>query len=234
MSSRTERILGLIMTLFIVLSLTVAVIALVGISQDAENIQQMADAVLEEKEEPTEAAVEPSPEAPEAPEAPEREPEPEAPMQNCESEKGEFDGEIAEIVEPEATDDGLQLTEEEIEWLAITIYKEAGGDAVCDECRYRVADVILNRVADERFPDTIYDVLMQPRQYNTYSWDGGIYWPKAAETESEVHAAERAWDVARDVAAGTHSELYGEGYIWQSEVIQGSEQLWHCGICFGR
>ena len=169
--------------------------------------------------------------------------EPEAPFQPCLSEHDPAGGPVSEestdkskepIEKSTEKSDELSLTDEEIEWLAITIYKEAGGDAVCDECRYRVADVILNRVADERFPDTMYGVLMQKGQYNTYYWDGGIYWPDRAFTEPEVLARERALFVAADVAAGNHSDLYGRGYIGQAEMIQGYEGFWHCGIYFAK
>ena len=47
----------------------------------------------------------------------------------------------------------------ETEMLACVIYQEVGGSKHCDECRRRVADVVLNRVADPRFPNSIEKVL---------------------------------------------------------------------------
>lgn len=125
------------------------------------------------------------------------------------------------------------LTDEEIEMLAITIYKEAGGDDICDLCRYRVADVVLNRVEDDRFPDSIEEVLLQKGQYNTFYWDG-IVWPEMASNPSEKHAVDRARSVALNVANGIHSDVYGEGYIGQAEMVQGFDWYWHCGICFSK
>ena len=46
------------------------------------------------------------------------------------------------------------------EMLACGIYNEAGGDACSDDCRRYVGDVMLNRVEDSRFPDTLEGVLM--------------------------------------------------------------------------
>jgi spore germination cell wall hydrolase CwlJ-like protein len=117
--------------------------------------------------------------------------------------------------------------------LACVIYQEAGGDATCDECRYRVADVVLNRVADSRFPNTMYEVLTAPRQYGRFHWTG-IVWPSRASAETEKHAVERAYKVAEEVLNGRHSELYGQGYIWQAEFVQGTDGFWCCGHFYGR
>ena len=123
------------------------------------------------------------------------------------------------------------------ERLAIAIYQEAGGDACCDECRYRVGDIILNRVADERFPDSIEAVLTQPKQYGTLSTTG-VVGPTRASEPGEAHAVERAWRVAEEILTGTHSDVYGEGYVFQAEFPQGNDPdsriyceqcgMWYC------
>lgn len=120
-----------------------------------------------------------------------------------------------------------------VELLACVIYQEAGSDSICDDCRYRVADVVLNRVADPRYPDTIYGVLTQPSQYGNYS-KTGVVWPKRANNSGEKHAVQRAYAIAMSVVAGTHSELYGEGYIYQAQFIQGKDNIYCCGHYFGR
>lgn len=136
----------------------------------------------------------------------------------------------SEPVKPE-TKPNNSLSEREM--LACVIYQEAGSDAVCDDCRRRVADVVLNRVAHESFPDTMYEVLTAPRQYGRYHWTG-IVWPSRASHSSEQDAVDRAYRIADEVLAGQHSELYGQGYIWQAEFRQGKEQIKCCGIYFGR
>ena len=126
-----------------------------------------------------------------------------------------------------------KVNSEELEMLSCLIYREGGADAVCDECRYRIADVVLNRIDSDEFPDTMYEVLTQKRQYGTMHYDG-ITWPERADKPEEAHAVERAYNIAEDVLSGNHSELYGDGYIWQAEFEQGSSGFWHCGIYFGK
>lgn len=119
------------------------------------------------------------------------------------------------------------------ELLACVIYQEAGADYVCDDCRRRVADVVLNRVESEWFPNTIEGVLTQESQYGRYHWTG-VVWPSSASQESSKAAVERAYRIAEEVLRGEHSELYGHGWIWQAEFPQGKEQVKCCGIYFGR
>lgn len=65
-----------------------------------------------------------------------------------------------ETAAPEPT-----YTEYERDVVATVIYNEAWGDC-SDRHRELVAAVICNRVADPRFPDTIYDVVVQKGQYH--------------------------------------------------------------------
>lgn len=117
--------------------------------------------------------------------------------------------------------------------LACAIYCEAGGDACSDLCRYYVGDVILNRVNDPRFPDTIEGVLTQKSQYGRFYWTG-IVWPERANYPGEAAAVARAYDTARALLSGERSELYGAGYIWQAEFTQGTDVIYLDGTYFGR
>ena len=136
-------------------------------------------------------------------------------------------------VEPVYASPKTSNRERNIELLACVIYQEAGGDDVCDDCRYRVADVVFNRVGSRHFPDTIYEVLTQEGQYGRLHWTG-VVWPERAENPGEREAVERAYRVARDVLDGNHSELYGKGYIWQAGFVQGKDNIYCCGHYFGR
>lgn len=129
-------------------------------------------------------------------------------------------------VKPSYPKDALEL-------LACLIYQEAGSDACCDGCRRRVADVALNRVESEYFPDTLEEVLTQPNQYGKFS-QTGVIWPERAKTDAESHAVERAYRIAEEVLTGHHSGVYGEGYIWQAEFEQGTYGFWCCGIYYGK
>ena len=108
------------------------------------------------------------------------------------------------------------------EWglLAITCYREAGGDECCNLCRYRVCDVALTRRDDPRYPDTLEGVLTEPLQYGLLSITG-VVWPERASDPEEAEAVARAWAVAEDVLSGNHSDLWGKGYIFQAEFPQG-------------
>lgn len=127
----------------------------------------------------------------------------------------------------------LDVPAEDLEMLACVIYQEAGGDACSDLCRFMVGDVVLNRVADSRFPDTIEEVLTQRGQYGTFS-KTGVVWPARASNPGEAAAVERAYDTARRLLSGEHSELYDAGYVWQAEFEQGRDGFWLDGIYFGR
>lgn len=57
-----------------------------------------------------------------------------------------------------------KYTDEDIRILATTVYYEAGGTT--EQLRTYVAQVVLNRVADSRFPNTVYGVVTQRGQYS--------------------------------------------------------------------
>lgn len=126
-----------------------------------------------------------------------------------------------------------EVDPDEVEMLACVIYQESGGDDSCDNCRRYVADIVLNRVNDERFPDTIHGVLTQEGQYGRLHWTG-IKWPERAKYDVEKDAVARAYRIAEEVLSGKHSALYGQGYIWQAGFEQGTDGFWCCGHYYGR
>lgn len=121
----------------------------------------------------------------------------------------------------------------ETEMLACVIYQEVGGNAHCDDCRRRVADVVLNRVADDRFPNSIEKVLTAKNQYGRFYYTG-IKWAKRHTQPGEKKAVERAWRIAEEVLAGKHSDIYGKGYVWQAGFKQGTSGFWCCGHYFAK
>ena len=121
----------------------------------------------------------------------------------------------------------------DIELLACVVYQEAGGDSSCDNCRRRIADVVLNRVESGDFPNDIHSVLTAKGQYGSYYYTG-VKWPARAKYDVEQAAVERAYRIAEEVLSGEHSDIYGKGYVWQAGFTQGSEGFWCCGTYFGR
>lgn len=137
----------------------------------------------------------------------------------------EADMETEQAEEAEAA----PYTEWELEMLACTIYCEAGGDACTDETRRMVGEVILNRVADPRFPSSIEGVLTQKSQYGRFHWTG-VVWPSRAAHEPE--AVERAYRCADLVF--TQERLLPGDVVFQAEFIQGEVAAQAPGFYFCR
>lgn len=137
-----------------------------------------------------------------------------------------------EATEEEPAEDKPLYTSEELEYLALVIYQEAGADYCSDETRLMVGTVVMNRVADPRFPDSIRGVLTQEGQYGRLHWTG-LVWADRASLAVEAHAAERAYKCAEKILSGYRS--FGSDVIWQAEFVQGSEIVaYQDGIYFCR
>jgi len=78
-------------------------------------------------------------------------------------------------------------------WLSHIIYAESGNQPLTG--KIAVGNVVLNRVADSRFPNTVYDVVFQRRQFTPVS-NGTIYLEPNAES---VIAAKLCLDGANTV-----------------------------------
>ena len=59
----------------------------------------------------------------------------------------------------------MAYTADDLYEFSCGINAEAGDEACSDDLRIAVGSVILNRVASDLFPNTIYEVLHQPGQY---------------------------------------------------------------------
>lgn len=120
----------------------------------------------------------------------------------------------------------------DLELMAIAIYKEAGGDNCTDDTRIKVGNVIINRTKDDRFPDTVEEVLTQCRQYNTF-YLTGVVWPERASYDSEQAAVARAYECAERVLLG--ESLLPDDVVFQAEFMQGTEIVsYQDGIYFCR
>lgn len=88
-------------------------------------------------------------------------------------------------------DDGEDFYDEEsLYWLSRIIYSESGNQ--CLAGKIAVGNVVLNRVEDPAFPDTIYDVIFQKNQFSP-AGSGSIY---RDPRESSVIAAKLVLDGA--------------------------------------
>ena len=77
----------------------------------------------------------------------------------------------------------ISLTEEESDLLAKIVWLEANGEPV--EGQEAVVEVVLNRMASDLYPDTLYDVLSQNNPVQFVSWKRR---DKAHPTETEYQS----------------------------------------------
>ena len=87
----------------------------------------------------------------------------------------------------------MQYTQEDVYVLATVIYAEAG---ICDDMeKYRVGNVVLNRVADStgEFEDTILGVIYQSGQFDSVGTDNWYHGP----TDVEIQIAQDLLEGAR-------------------------------------
>ena len=75
--------------------------------------------------------------------------------------------------------------------------------------RYGVGSVVLNRVEDECFTDTLYNVIYQKGQYQC-TWDGNI----------NKTPDERAYRIAMDLL--NNGSIFPSDVVYQAEFKQGS------------
>ena len=100
-------------------------------------------------------------------------------------------------------------TDDELYCLAHIINAEAGDDNCTHEQRIAVGSVVLNRVASDEFPNTIYDVVFQARQYSP-TWNGSF---DKEPTEDSVAVAEMLLKEGSQIPADC---------VFQAEFPQGS------------
>ena len=120
----------------------------------------------------------------------------------------------------QTTDTELKYTQDELFYMAAAIYNEAGGDYCSDDTRRLVGYVILNRVNDARFPDTIKEVLEQKNQYGLFYYTG-IKFADRHTLPQEQHAVERAYEIAKEVLE-TESIPIPSSVVFQAEFEQGT------------
>lgn len=93
------------------------------------------------------------------------------------------------------------LNAKDIRCLAENIYHEARGEPVAGQLA--VAHVVLNRVSDDRFPDSICSVINQPNQFHWVAKKPKIREPEAWERATKVaEQAIQLYDLGIDQSLG--------------------------------
>jgi spore germination cell wall hydrolase CwlJ-like protein len=124
------------------------------------------------------------------------------------------------------TDSYVDYTEDDYQLLSHLVMAEVGGEYIIptynlsedefNELQRVVASVVLNRVNDERFPNTIYDVVYDDRY-------GQIQYSPAHNGRLDNEPTERVYDNVKYVLE--NGSICPEGVIYQSSTEQGTE-LW--------
>lgn len=107
--------------------------------------------------------------------------------------------------------DAMDYTEDELFMLAVIIGQETAGDN--EEIALAVGNVVLNRIADKRFPNNMYDVLTAPLQYGRES--GNFYFNSYVTEEGRA----LCYRVARRLLNG--ERVLPANVVWQAGFPQG-------------
>ena len=109
----------------------------------------------------------------------------------------------------------VETDSQEQDCLASAVYFESRGEPL--KGQLAVADVVLNRVASERYPDTICEVVEQPMQFSFVNRTGHI--PNADRTSE---AWSRAVAIARIALAGTARAVDSDVLWYHADYVSPS------------
>lgn len=158
------------------------------------------------------------------------------PLETTTPETTEPAPETTETTLPEETEEPeVMYTDDELFCMAAVIYNEAGGNKCSDEHRALVGYVVLNRVNDPRFPDSIREVLEQRGQYAYMS--KGVRFAKRHTNPGEKRAVERAYRIAREVLENRNNIPIPANVVFQAEFKQGIGVYKHLGntyFCYAK
>lgn len=102
----------------------------------------------------------------------------------------------------------MPCTEEELELLAKMLYGEARG--CCKAEQAACVWVVLNRVEDDRWPDSISEVIRQPNQFTGYH-DENPVWPELLALAEDVVLR---WAAEKDGAGQVGRTIPADYYFW--------------------
>lgn len=126
-------------------------------------------------------------------------------------------GAAAQIEEAEAVIVNVDQTEALAMGIDAVISSVAGTENASDVTMVMVANTILNRVEDNRYPDTVDQVLMQPYQFSCFE-TSGMKWVGRGATDSVWK--QRCMDAAERAMNGERLLSYGVVYV--SSAKQGT------------
>ena len=128
-----------------------------------------------------------------------------------------------ESVEPEPENDYvIDLTDQEFDMMCSVVMSEVG---YCDEqLKLAIANVIINRVKSDRFPDTVYEVLHQKNQFGAID---NYYTKRLVPDESVIDCVKRALSGEGGYIVNGATFYYTPG-VSSAKAAQWFESLCYC------
>ena len=118
----------------------------------------------------------------------------------------------------------LTINSEDLENLAIVVCQEAGG--LPEDIQLLVANVVLNRLNSRYYPNTVYEVLTQPWQYERVTKEGGIYWPDWADDGVKEQCRFVAYRILSGERVCPENVVYQAGFEQGSGIYLYYETVW--------
>ena len=129
----------------------------------------------------------------------------------------------------------MEFSAEDAKCLTYTIYHEARGESL--DGQYAVAEVVINRVKDPRWPDTVCGVVKERRQFSFFNKG---YFPRMRDKKAAALAAHIALDVINTYSWGNEYIIVPIGTVfyhttsvrpsWRKKlefVLQAGNQLFY-------
>jgi len=108
-------------------------------------------------------------------------------------------------------------TEQDLQILANAVYGEARGEPY--EGQVAVAAVILNRIESDQFPNTVSEVIFQPRAFTAVA-DGQIWLEPNEQAKRAVIDAINGWDPSDNALYYFNPDTATSSWIWSRPQIK--------------
>ena len=123
----------------------------------------------------------------------------------------------AQAVNPQTAQLPPKFTEKDIQIMANAVYGEARGEPY--EGQVAVAAVILNRLESPEFPDTISEIIFQPRAFTVVA-DGQIWLTPNERAKEAVLDAINGWDPTENALYYFNPKTATSSWIWSRPQIK--------------
>ncbi|WP_040402145.1 spore cortex-lytic enzyme [Alkalibacillus haloalkaliphilus] len=146
--------------------------------------------------------------------------------QQPEGQEGTFDGDVPEVPEQEEAPEGEQgeavnvpggFSQNDIQLMSQAVYAEGRGEPYNGQVA--IAAVILNRIEDPEFPDTISGIIFEPLAFEAVD-DGQIYMEPNEQAREAVMDAINGWDPSGGATYYFNPDTATSDWIWSRPQIK--------------